>query len=336
MVVKNDMKQIESIPTNITTSTIDKPFNCVSVIIASKNGLHHLKDCLPSVLKAVQKAPFETEIIVVDDNSTDNTLIELPNSFPQIKIIKNKKMGVCSARNTGVANSTGDWLFFADNDVFLEEDFFVKAQKYLKEDVFCVSCCGYLASEPTRQLDGLKKLAWKRGSMRFTGNIYNQQLKENKIYPSFGVQGAYFFCNKNRFITLSGFDEDLLEPYMLEETDLMYRGLKRGWKIVYAADTHPLHKCGGTIQSKTNKRTLFLSKRNSLIFTWKNITSTRLLLSSLLWCALRPNFKVFKEVINAWPIITKKRAIEKANQVVSDMDLLKQNNKLVESILNDK
>lgn len=323
------MKKLESNDTNMVTSTFRGK---VSVVIASKNGLHHLKDCLPSVIQATQKAPFETEIIVVDDNSTDNTLSQLPLLFPQIKLFKNEKMGACSSRNTGVKRSKGDWLLFIDNDVFLDEAFFISAQKYLQDDIFCVSCCGYLASEPTKQLDGIKTLSWKRGCMRFTGNIYNEQLKPNTIYSSFGVQGAYFFCKKSNFVALNGFDEDLFEPYLLEETDLMYRGLKRGWKITYAPDTHPLHKCGGTIQSKTSKRTQFLSKRNRLIFTWKNVTSTRLLISSIVWCVLRPNFSVFKEVKKLWPIIREKRAAQKADQVMSDAEILEQNNQLIASL----
>ena len=110
----------------------------ISVIIPSKNGLHHLQDCLPSVIKAAAKAPFETEIIVVDDNSTDGTLTKLPPIFTQVIFIKNSKSGVSSARNCGVKNSTGTWLLFIDNDVFLEEEFFLKTQKYLKDDIFCV------------------------------------------------------------------------------------------------------------------------------------------------------------------------------------------------------
>ena len=111
----------------------------ISVIIPSKNGLRHLQDCLPSVIAATAKAPFDTEIIVVDDNSTDCTFKEIPPRFAHVKFIKNPKSGVCSARNFAVKNSSGDWLLFIDNDVFLEEDFFIKTEKYLQDDIFCVA-----------------------------------------------------------------------------------------------------------------------------------------------------------------------------------------------------
>lgn len=111
----------------------------ISVIIPSKNGLRHLQDCLPSVIAATAKAPFDTEIIVVDDNSTDCTFKEIPPRFAHVKFIKNPKSGVCSARNFAVKNSSGDWLLFIDNDVFLEEDFFVKTARYLQDNIFCVA-----------------------------------------------------------------------------------------------------------------------------------------------------------------------------------------------------
>ena len=109
-----------------------------SVIIPSKNGLHHLKECLPSVINAAAKAPFETEIIIIDDNSNDNTFEVLPQIYSQIKVLKNPKQGASSARNFAVKHSSGNWLLFIDNDVFLEEDFFLKTAKYLQDDIFCV------------------------------------------------------------------------------------------------------------------------------------------------------------------------------------------------------
>lgn len=239
----------------------------ISVVIPSKNGLHHLKDCLPSVLQAVANSPQETEVIIVDDNSTDNTFQEISALFSQVKCIKNSKQGICSARNYGVLHSTGSWLCFLDNDVFLEETFFQTLNKYLHSDIFCIACAGYPAQPAFngQQLDGIKLFTWKHGFPRFTNNILNNFLQPSKKYQSWGVQGAYFVCNRTRFEKLNGFDE-MLDPYMLEESDFAYRGLKRGWKIIYAADTHPKHKCGGTINSKKNKYSQYLSSRNRILF----------------------------------------------------------------------
>ena len=252
----------------------------IGVVIASKNGFHHLQDCLPTVVAAAKKSTVPVHVTVVDDHSSDGTLTKAPALFPQVTFLGNPQTGACSARNFGVKHTPCDWICFLDNDVFVEEDFFNTVQKYLNAGVFCVACAGYAAypRQPGawEQLDGVKLLGWKKGFPRFTRNVYNDSLPDMAEYPSWGVQGAYFFCQRDYFDRLGGFDE-LLDPYMLEETDLVYRGLKRGWKVVYAPDTKPRHKCGGTINSKKSARTQFLSKRNRTWFVWKNVHDTPLL-----------------------------------------------------------
>ena len=299
----------------------------ISVIIPSKNGIKHLKECLPTIVKAKNKAPFPVHIIVVDDNSTDKTIEILSPLFSGVLFLRNPKNGAASARNWGVKNTRSDWICFLDNDVFLDENFFNTGQKYLKKDVFCVACAGYTAYPKVlgalEQNDGIKLLEWKRGFLRFTKNIYNQELPLQREYLSWGVQGSYFFCNRSKFDKLDGFDE-MFDPYMLEETDMVYRGLKRGWKIVYAPDTKPLHKCGGTIDSKKNKYTQFLSKRNRVLFVWKNITSKHLLINHIFWLLLRTNFKVLKSVLKYLPSIRNKKLIEIKEEIITDKELLKQ------------
>ena len=100
------------------------PLPEISVIIPSKNGLPHLKECLPSLLAAAESYPSRIEIIVVDDHSDDETLSFLSHHFPKIKTVVNSGQGISSGRNCGVALSSSPWLCFLDNDVFVEKDFF--------------------------------------------------------------------------------------------------------------------------------------------------------------------------------------------------------------------
>lgn len=295
----------------------------ISIIIPTKNGKKHLKQTLPETIKACQETSAKTEIIVVDDNSKDDTL-ELKKDYPQVKFLKNTSKGVCSARNCGVLEAQGNILLFIDNDVFLNKDFFAPALKYFKEDFFAAACCGYWFFDRS-QLDGIKTLTWRKGFPRFTGNILNDKLSINKEYLSFGVQGAYFFCSKEKFLLLNGFDT-ILDPYMLEESDFVYRGLKRGWRINFIQGTKPLHKCGGTIQSKTNPKTKFLSKRNRYIFVWKNITDPILLAEHLFWLILHLplDFKAILQAGKKIKQILHKRKEAKVFEVISDKELLLQ------------
>lgn len=298
----------------------------IDVVIASKNGFKHLKECLPTVVAAARNFRGTAQIIVVDDNSQDETLQMGPALFPAITFVKNPKSGVCSARNFGARQSKGTWLCFLDNDVFLEPEFFNTAAKYLRSEAFCVACAGYKAAPAANgrlePLDGVKLIYWKHGFPRFTQNIYNQNLPKQETYFSWGVQGAYFFCQRAHFEQLGGFDE-LFDPYMLEETDLAYRGLKRGWKIVYAPDTRPRHKCGGTIQSKTNPYTKFLSKRNRTLFVWKNVQDPLLRLShALRFCLQGP--RLWQSCLKKYPEIKIKARAERQARTERDAEILEQ------------
>ena len=85
----------------------------VSVIIPSYNRAHLLSRCLDSVI-AQDYSP--SEIIVVDDGSTDSTRSLLRDSYPGIKVITQANKGVSSARNAGIRAASGDWLAFLDSD----------------------------------------------------------------------------------------------------------------------------------------------------------------------------------------------------------------------------
>ena len=57
-----------------------------------------------------------SEIIVIDDGSTDDTGLMLRKDFPQIKTLYQTNQGVSSARNKGIHASTGDWVALLDSD----------------------------------------------------------------------------------------------------------------------------------------------------------------------------------------------------------------------------
>ncbi|HOU96393.1 MAG TPA: glycosyltransferase family 2 protein [Bacteroidales bacterium] len=95
----------------------------LSFIIPTYNAEQHISECIHSLY--CQDIPIEDyEVIVVNDCSTDNSksiLIALQNEFPTIKIIDhqtNKKQG--GARNTGVKNAMGEYIWFIDSDDYIK------------------------------------------------------------------------------------------------------------------------------------------------------------------------------------------------------------------------
>lgn len=95
-----------------------------SVIVPVYNSEKTLHYCLDSILNQTYK---NIEIIIVNDGSKDGSSIILENyskSFPsKIKVYNQKNSGAPTARNYGIKNSTGEYLFFVDSDDYIDCDY---------------------------------------------------------------------------------------------------------------------------------------------------------------------------------------------------------------------
>ena len=94
----------------------------VSIIITNFNRCKFLDRAIRSCFDQSISREIETEVIVVDDGSTDDSLKVLSMFDNNIKLIKHKKnLGVAAASNTGVNSSKGDFLLRLDSDDFLSK-----------------------------------------------------------------------------------------------------------------------------------------------------------------------------------------------------------------------
>jgi glycosyltransferase involved in cell wall biosynthesis len=89
------------------------PDPLVSIIIPSYNCSRYVPLAVES---ALGQSYSRTEIIVVDDGSTDDTQGRLAPYEDRIVILRQANQGVCLARNAGLARATGDWVVFLDSD----------------------------------------------------------------------------------------------------------------------------------------------------------------------------------------------------------------------------
>lgn len=114
--------------------------NMISVIIPTYNREKVIKQSIESILKQSYQ---DIEIIVVDDNSNDNTfeLIKEVNS-PKVRYYRlDKNMGACFARNYGVKKSNGEYIAFQDSDDIWNDLKLEKQLNYLiSNNLDIVSC----------------------------------------------------------------------------------------------------------------------------------------------------------------------------------------------------
>lgn len=85
----------------------------LSVVIPTYNSQETVRAALESVYN--QSIPPD-EVLVIDDESTDNTCNVVTSNFPQVQLIKKHNGGPASARNLGIKNATSEWVAFLDAD----------------------------------------------------------------------------------------------------------------------------------------------------------------------------------------------------------------------------
>ena len=92
----------------------------VSIIIPVYNSEEYIKRCLESVINQTYK---NLEILIINDGSKDKS-DEIIKSYKddRIKYITQENRGLSGARNTGIDNSTGDYIMFLDSDDSIDLD----------------------------------------------------------------------------------------------------------------------------------------------------------------------------------------------------------------------
>jgi len=94
----------------------------VSVIVPVYNSGKYLRLCIESVINQSYK---NIEIILINDGSTDNSG-EIFNAYAlsdnRIRVIHTRNNGPAAARNIGIENSKGSFIFFIDSDDFIENN----------------------------------------------------------------------------------------------------------------------------------------------------------------------------------------------------------------------
>jgi GT2 family glycosyltransferase len=246
----------------------------VSIVIPNWNGRDLLEKYLPSVVRSIENHP-DSEVIVVDDGSTDGSVAFIEEAFPDVRVLPLKKnLGFGGGSNAGFKAAHNDIVVLLNSDMRVEPDFLQPLlDGFTDEKVFSVSCQIFF-SDPAklREETGLTESWWQQGSLRVR---HRNDEKIRELYPcAYGGGGSCAF-DRRKFLELGGFDE-ILAPFYLEDTDLGYLAWKRGWKTMYQPASAVYHEHRGTIGKKFSEAYIQgVLKKNFLLFTWKNIHEWR-------------------------------------------------------------
>ena len=233
----------------------------LSIIIVNYNVKFFLEHCLLSVLKACKG--LTTEIIVVDNNSTDGSKEYLKPKFPSVKFIwNNNNVGFGKANNSAVFIAQGEYILFLNPDTILPEDCFEKCISFFGKNKDCGALgvrmidgngiflkeskrCLPTASAGLFQMIGLTNV-FPNSSM--FSKYYAGQLQENENNKVAVLAGAFMMLSKNAVEITGGFDEAF---FMYgEDIDLSYRIIKAGLQNYYLGEVTIIHFKGESTQKK--------------------------------------------------------------------------------------
>src|ERR1035437_7009179 len=94
----------------------------VSIVIVTYNSADYVEACINSIDARRGRAAYALEIIVVDNNSSDDTVRILKERFPSVEVLENdENFGWGRANNQGVARATGDFIVILNPDTLVEE-----------------------------------------------------------------------------------------------------------------------------------------------------------------------------------------------------------------------
>ncbi len=241
-----------------------------SIIIVCYNRKNDLRDCVLSVLN---QDAIPDEVVIIDNASTDGTFELFEGEFHTYENIKyfkiHQNLGVAGGRNFGIEKSTGDMLIFLDDDALLD----TKNAIELINDKF--------EKDPMIGILSFKIVNYFSRSIRREEFPHiNKSLHPDKEFETSYFIGGGCAIKKEVFETCGFYPEDFF--YGLEELDISFRALDKGYKIYYFPSVVVLHKKSpsGRVPDKRKWIHLF---RNRLAISYKYLSKMHLFVLVHIW-----------------------------------------------------
>ncbi len=251
------------------------PETLVSIIILNYNGREHLEACLSS-LQDLEFPEQQSEIVVVDNGSTDGSLGFVKARFPRVILIHNESnLGFSKAANIGAERAKGEYLAFLNNDMRVGKNWLSVLLETARgaERFACV---------------GSTVLNWDGTEVDFKGRIddafclayeptedKSPALADAAGYAlSLFASGGAALIKRQVFQELGGFDPDFF--LYQEDVDLGWRLWLRGHECAVSSKSVVYHRGGASSNKLPSEYIHKLSQKHALCSIFKNLDDRNL------------------------------------------------------------
>lgn len=245
-----------------------------SVIILNWNGRKLLEKFLPSV--ASHSLDAETEVIVADNASTDDSISFVENNYPDVGlIIFDKNYGFAEGYNRAIQQMDSEYVVLLNSDIETSEKWLTNMIYFLdKNPEVCAIQPKILSQKQKTHFEYAGAAGGfidKFGYPFCRGRILNYVEEDIGQYNSpinvFWASGACLCIRRQKYIDIGGLDNRFFAH--MEEIDLCWRLNARGENIICLPDSIVYH-VGGASLDKDNPRKTYLNFRNNLLMLYKN------------------------------------------------------------------
>lgn len=262
----------------------------ISIVLICHNSANDIKPCLDSVLKACDS--FDSEVLVVDNGSKDESISLLQTYKPAIRLLCNSSnQGVAKARNRAFIEAKGDFIWILDIDTLVNKKA-LEQMLQLCTDNPEIGLCGCKLTDfegyvqkscrkyPTlsykifnllesftgryKYLTGLHLRIKKNNSKQF----YQEKTNGHTPFEVDYVIGACQFFRRSLLEKVGYLDEAIF--YGPEDADFCLRIHKSGLKVVYLPDISIIHHYNRISNKSPFSRISWLHIKGLFHFWWKN------------------------------------------------------------------
>ena len=224
----------------------------ISVIVCTYNRDKILRKCVDGILKnSYSKERYE--IIIIDNNSSDNTRLiceEIIYKYKNVRYAFEGQTGLSAARNKGIKEAKGDILVFIDDDAFMNENYLQEVQSFFDENKNVVFAGGKI-----NPIWNVEKPKWFTDDFAsIIGETLYGDIDRKLNYPESPLGGNMIF-RSSIFDIIGGFNVDLgikgEKLYLGEENEICRKIVNLGYDVYYISNAivdHIVH------ENKVNQR----------------------------------------------------------------------------------
>jgi len=221
-----------------------------SIIIINYKTPQLTSECIRGLFKVV---PSNTEIIVVDNASGDDSLDILKSNFRNtIKLIPSEiNLGFAGGNNLGTKSATGEYLIFLNSDTIIESDFIATCIKILEEN----KNVGIIS--PRLKLPGGD---YQKAAFGYFPTVWKLMTQQTKNEPSLNissftevgwVSGCALIISRNLFDKIGGWDDNFF--LYLEDVDLCRRAHIYHYACAVSQEVKIVHLGGQSTSRNSSK-----------------------------------------------------------------------------------